>query len=380
MDENINLLNDLILKSKIAITKEYQKFIDNSVREEYSIGLNTGIFGYYSPEHLEDLMIINQSRGKLVNPQKKKFDFKYYFDKNNELILTERHYRDIEDIDIIFFYNYPDRKKIYYFSSFKYLYLVGECTYDELNRLKRYIYTDCIINKKMLNYIEQLYEYTNDEVIIKYNVNVEPSLMLPDGRMVAEEYRYPLSILFNKSTPKNNKLITNKDIYNLLKNKIIEIIQSWNVKNGYAISVLIHGISTISLDYNEENEDNADIHSEKRWNYALWEQHNYKVLKTNKEMELLQNWLNVIDIQFNEDYSINNLIDNDHFTDIIIKIMNEVRNEGLIKKVFGKEVPIIIHNLEYCDHVINLTKRVNDKKLLTDFIQWYQKDSSNVLL
>jgi len=373
MNDKIILLNQL-LEVKKDLKKEYQKFIDMSVRVEYSIGETYGPFGYYSSEYLGDFLL-GGSRGKLVDSKAKKIDFKYYFDNNNDLILIERFFNGNVS-DQIFFYKYNRKKEIYYFniydnSIYNYsnkLYLVGVCFYDELNRLMKYIYTDYLINNQVLNYRELKYEYFKDELVIKFCIYSHPNPHTwPDGRIINEEYRYPIK------NNKTKKLIKDKEMYNFLKKRVIEIIESWTVENGYAISLIICESSSVSLDYNEENENNVDIHSEKRWNYAFWNQHDYEVTKSYEEKELLQNWLIYLDNKNGEDYSICNLIDNPHFTDMVVKIMNEIRKEGLISKTFGKEVPIIIHDLDYHDHMVKLTKLVNDQYLIDDFIKWYEK-------
>ncbi len=142
-----------------------------------------------------------------------------------------------------------------------------------------------------------------------------------------------------------------------------------DVKNGYALSLLISG-KNLELDYNEESEKNKDLISEERWNYAFWDQVNSK--KIFNEKEIFIDWLDYIDYKKDKFYSIKELIYHPVFKKILINVLNDIRNEGIIKDKFGKEVLIIIHDLEYYDDINALTKKVNEKELLTNFFIWYK--------
>lgn len=92
------------------------------------------------------------------------------------------------------------------------------------------------------------------------------------------------------------------------------------------------------------------------------------VLSTNEDFRFLEEWLLYIDNKHNTNYSTENLINNPHSIEIIFNIVNEIKKDGLITKVFGKEVPVIIYDLEYSPYKIEFTKMVNEEHLFNNFL------------
>ena len=56
--------------------------------------------------------------------------------------------------------------------------------------------------------------------------------------------------------------------------------------------------------------------------------------------------------------------------DIIIANAKRLHEEGVIKAKFGKDIPIIIHELEYSDVSIDWTERANPASITIEFIDW----------
>lgn len=59
------------------------------------------------------------------------------------------------------------------------------------------------------------------------------------------------------------------------------------------------------------------------------------------------------------------------FMDIIISVIQELHKKGVIKEQLGKEVPVIVHELEYYDLPIMWTTRSNPKSLIDEFLKSY---------
>lgn len=367
MDDRVMTLTRMLGFDK-NIEQEYQRLISLAYRVEYSAGKKAGIYGYYSFEYLYGYLY-DEHRGKLVSSKYKDYKFKYYFDIYNQLILTEV-YSQNDIVSKIFFYNYDHKKIVYYFTNNK-LSLIGECKFNELNLPERYIYSNNFHNNKIYTFKEQLYEYTDREIIINYNINILNSKDDSLQDFDAFEYRLPISII--DSRKQSFFCDVNEEyLYSFLKKRIIEIIQSWEIENGYAISILINGDADIILEYNEDKAQ--PLNSKKRWNYIYWNLGNYNVLTNLEEREMFRQVLIEIDNQKRKDYSLNDLIDNPIVINILIKIINEIRYEEVILNKFKKEVPILIHDLELSNISIALTKQVNEKKLIADFIKWYKND------
>ena len=59
------------------------------------------------------------------------------------------------------------------------------------------------------------------------------------------------------------------------------------------------------------------------------------------------------------------------FMDIIISVIQELHKRGVVKEHLGKEVPVIVHELEYYDLPIEWTTRSNPEQLIAEFLKSY---------
>ena len=59
------------------------------------------------------------------------------------------------------------------------------------------------------------------------------------------------------------------------------------------------------------------------------------------------------------------------FMDIVISVIQELHKKGVIKEQLGKEVPVIVHELEYYDLPIEWTTRSNPESLIAEFLKFY---------
>lgn len=59
------------------------------------------------------------------------------------------------------------------------------------------------------------------------------------------------------------------------------------------------------------------------------------------------------------------------FMDIIISVIQELHKRCVVKEQLGKELPIIVHELEYYDLPIEWTTRSNPKSLIDEFLKSY---------
>ena len=63
------------------------------------------------------------------------------------------------------------------------------------------------------------------------------------------------------------------------------------------------------------------------------------------------------------------------FMDIIVSVVKELHQRGVVKEQIGKDVPIIVHELEYYDLPIDWTIRSNPKPLIDEFLEFYHDRS-----
>jgi len=58
------------------------------------------------------------------------------------------------------------------------------------------------------------------------------------------------------------------------------------------------------------------------------------------------------------------------FFEEIILLINRLFNEKIIETKFGKNIPVLMHELEIFDTPIDRTVRSNPKGLVDEFLKW----------
>ncbi len=102
----------------------------------------------------------------------------------------------------------------------------------------------------------------------------------------------------------------------------------------------------------------AEPYSEERWNCAYWSQHNAVILID--PWEKGEGWE-----RYSEYLKVSGLFDAEQ-DDILLKMFDvaaevslRLQNEGQFERIFGKKLPVIIHDLEYWDAPVDATKKAN---------------------
>lgn len=122
------------------------------------------IFGMFVPDTMINFCTGGDYVGKLTHTEKG-IDYKYYFDDNGKVVLTERYAnRDGVVSELIFyFYNQPDVEFVLYRVERNEIGMVGIYQYNEDNRLAKYL--EGRIPYKSSNfksYYEILFSYNTD--------------------------------------------------------------------------------------------------------------------------------------------------------------------------------------------------------------------------
>ena len=92
---------------------------------EYSKGGKLFNYGIYSPEPLEERITLNCSIGKLIKNPKKGYDFVYYKNKNNEIMMIEKFLS--EKINrITYFFKFDDRIEFLVLDDRRRILTIGE--------------------------------------------------------------------------------------------------------------------------------------------------------------------------------------------------------------------------------------------------------------
>lgn len=114
------------------------------------------------------------------------------------------------------------------------------------------------------------------------------------------------------------------------------------------VNVEANETSAFYLGYNTEeaaSDDYAD--DESRWNYAFW-------LQNEKELFVGENDVYVRNIE-----SCGSLA-------VLANAVKQLHKSGIITELFGHELPVIIHELEYYPEIAEYNIKANGKKLVPE--------------
>ncbi len=174
----------------------------------------------------------------------------------------------------------------------------------------------------------------------------------------------------------------------------LENISDTDTSDIYAVSFLYQNedddprFPTITVSYNtnenfKESIQDASDESEARWNYAYWLQNEIESVG-GKNDEVLNSWFlqtpyfysDEDDERASNDESLFNIIMekgskfNDEFIDVVINLTKRLFSEKVILRKFGKEIPILVHELEIYDKPISWTLRSNPEGIVDEYLEW----------
>lgn len=196
---------------------------------------------------------------------------------------------------------------------------------------------------------------------------------------------------------KRLKNFTKKDptmkeiLLELIKEKII----TWDKKDIYVISLYVQDNldnpfePTVTLGYNTEKQVTTALEKsfpkptdmqEARWNFAFWLQNEELSFGLGETQEIVKKWLKKNKFKY---YTYQEVFKSDldipdeeceavtsKFVDELVEIVKELHQSGFIKEQFNKEIPIIVHELEYYDVIAIQNIEANGDILPKDFIDF----------
>jgi hypothetical protein len=368
IEENLRILNEKLKKHGDNLINKHNLFNQRVTRTEYSTGGNNSDFGYYSFDPYNSLVMASYRRGKLYHHVIDYFNYRYSFEED-QLIMIERF--DEGKMNAIFFVHHEKQEKViisYFFINY---YrndntpgAITMCHYDEEKRTISFL-EGSPSGGKVIRFEERIYDYTPSEVIIKSFLYHQGFEIPPSSDQV-----FPLSALDQKSKSQTTSKVTDQMIKDILKQQWISVMSSWNIKDGYAISVILPDQLTIEIDYAEEEPTNQNPYTSQRWDYTYWNHQSQSLLKSEKEVGIFEKWLD----QYEKNHPSNHsLIENKKFIQILNRVIKELREESIIKNCFKKEVPVILTNFDLYEKVLEVNKKLNTPKLIKDYVKWFDE-------
>jgi len=184
-----------------------------------------------------------------------------------------------------------------------------------------------------------------------------------------------------------NDLNVNDPMRIYLKEKIITAIERWDEPDIYAISLFVYDKDdnpckpTVTLGYNTESNVMKNIsvalkEEEARWNFASGIQKEEFCFGIDDTEEDIKNWVKEKGLPYFENVSFGDekydelTIVTKEFVNMLIGIVQDIHKLGILKKKFGKEIPIIIHELEYYKEIALQNIEANGRELVEDFVNF----------
>ena len=125
---------------------------------------------------------------------------------------------------------------------------------------------------------------------------------------------------------------------------------------------------------------------EAKWNYAYWLQDEAELLGVDayRNNQELRTWLENAPFAYteeqyeamfnNDDEDIDEKSDEFYqaFIETQIAVVQRLFAEGVIARTFGKNIPVLVHELEYYDVPLAWTERANPKGLADEFLSYWR--------
>lgn len=184
------------------------------------------------------------------------------------------------------------------------------------------------------------------------------------------------------------------NLTDILYEGIRKTIEGWTEADIYAISFFVYDDGddpnkpTVTVGYNTENcvrdsiEDAFD-EAEARWNYAFWPQNEEYSFGYDETAETIEAWRKENGYESDEsapeggdDYDENGYytgkppLVTEKFIEVLIETARRLHESGVIRKKFGKDIPILIHELEYYGAIAEQTRKANPDGAADEFIEW----------
>ncbi len=194
-----------------------------------------------------------------------------------------------------------------------------------------------------------------------------------------------LEVFGREATPLKNEL------RNYLLSDIKRVVEGWDKSDIYAISLFVQDNldnpcePTVTLGYNTEENFRSQIEdawdeAEARWNYAFWLQNEEYILGLEDTQAIVKQWINAKGFHY---YTYEEMFCADQepspqtyegiteaFVKELIAVVKELHESGFIRLQFGKDIPVLIHELEYYDQIAEQNLAANPPHIMGEFVKF----------
>jgi hypothetical protein len=164
-------------------------------------------------------------------------------------------------------------------------------------------------------------------------------------------------------------------------------------RDVYAVSFFVYDECddprrpTISISVNTNSHWRKSFHhdsesTEARWNYDYWPQEHLAVFgdSDDESAAVVREWIVARGLWFSDDEVSDDSRSIQHierfqaittaFVEVACRVVTELHDQGAVVRLFGRPVPILVHEIEFYDEIANQTERCNPPGLAAEFADW----------
>ena len=371
-------LYDVYVKYKdFNFMNYYYEISKKNTNNKYSKGFGF-IAGLYAPSYVDEMRCGNATIGKEIKNIDKGYDYKYYFDENDRIILSEK-YLSGKCYYINFYFYVNNVLEFIHYEVDGGIYSLSKSYFDDNDRICRHIQIEIFYKYNPIDntiYNEHLFKYedntTHITLITHYNppqwligekikkrteiINmkiVDNILYHLDDNLNIKSF-YPIRFKIVNGQKVNVPLPKRVPIFKIIKENLIKILDKW--RNIYKSVIWINCESLdLEIQYTTLKEDN-----EAKWNIAFYDANEEKIFDDLNHPQVLE------DLLFNNGCNTDDLInESDYFVNKMIKIIRELRKEGHITD----DTAVILSNLEISENTLIIAKKINKKETIKGFAE-----------
>jgi hypothetical protein len=172
----------------------------------------------------------------------------------------------------------------------------------------------------------------------------------------------------------------------------LEAVPASKAQDVYVVSLLVYDeeddprLPTLTVGTNTEERVRERLGRDPpgwvRWNYAYWLQDDLFVVGSSETdshgARLRRAWIDGLGLWYSDaderrDFDAAGELGaqiTDHFVELSIRLVQRLHATGLIERVFGRPIPVLIHELEYYPQIAEQNERANPPGLTAEFTRW----------
>lgn len=169
-----------------------------------------------------------------------------------------------------------------------------------------------------------------------------------------------------------------------IKNKIA----AWDKSDIYAVSLFVYDMNdnpcepVVVLGYNTMEQFQAEIphadgEQEAKWNYAFWLQNEELSFGAGETQVYVKQWIEDMGYSY---FTYQEMFEAEEepeesqyegiteaFIQMLVEVVKELHESNFIKEQFGRELPVLIHELEYYEEIAMQNLKANPLEVVEEF-------------